>query len=101
MQTQTTNSDPCMDVSGHQRAVLEMKEVLALRLPSFYRCALRLLGNAADAEDAVQEALFGRVPTYRPIQGAIADDYLADHDCPQLRAYAIAQTAPPDSLTFG
>ena len=57
MQTQTTNSDPCIDVSGHQRAVLEMKEVLALRLPSFHRCALRLLGKAADAEDAVQEAL--------------------------------------------
>jgi RNA polymerase sigma-70 factor, ECF subfamily len=57
MQTQTTNSDPCMDVSGHQGAVLEMKEVLSLRLPSFYRCALRVLGNAADAEDAVQEAL--------------------------------------------
>jgi len=34
-----------------------MKEVLALRLPYFYRCALRVLGNAADAEDAVQEAL--------------------------------------------
>jgi RNA polymerase sigma-70 factor (ECF subfamily) len=46
-----------MDVSGHQRAVLEMKEVLSLRLPSLYRCALRVLGNAADAEDAVQEAL--------------------------------------------
>jgi RNA polymerase sigma-70 factor, ECF subfamily len=56
MQTQPT-SDPCLDVSGHQSAVLEMKEVLSLRLPSFYRCALRLLGNAADAEDAVQEAL--------------------------------------------
>src|ERR1700691_908892 len=48
---------PAMDVSGHRRAVLEMKEVLSLRSPSFYRCALRLLGNAADAEDAVQEAL--------------------------------------------
>ena len=46
-----------MDVSGHESAVLEMKEVLSLRLPSFYRCALRILGNAADAEDAVQEAL--------------------------------------------
>ena len=57
MQTQTTNNDPCMDVSGHQSAVLEMKEVLSLRLRSFYRCALRLLGNAADAEDAVQEAV--------------------------------------------
>jgi RNA polymerase sigma-70 factor, ECF subfamily len=57
MRTQCTNSDPRIDVSGHQSAVLEMKEVVSLRLPSFYRCALRLLGNAADAEDAVQEAL--------------------------------------------
>jgi RNA polymerase sigma-70 factor, ECF subfamily len=46
-----------MDGSNRQSAVLEMKEVLSLRLPYFYRCALRLLGNAADAEDAVQEAL--------------------------------------------
>lgn len=57
MQTQTTNGDPCVDVSAHQIAVLEMKEVLSLRLPSFYRYAFRLLGNAADAEDAVQEAV--------------------------------------------
>jgi RNA polymerase sigma-70 factor, ECF subfamily len=61
MQTQTTNSDLRGDVSAHQGAVLdavlEMKDVLSLRLPSFYRCALRLLGNSADAEDAVQEAL--------------------------------------------
>jgi RNA polymerase sigma-70 factor, ECF subfamily len=57
MQTQTTSSDRCMDVSSHQSAVLEMKEVLSLRWPFFYRSALRLLGNAADAEDAVQEAL--------------------------------------------
>jgi RNA polymerase sigma-70 factor (ECF subfamily) len=57
MQIQTTNSHLCMDVSGDRGAVLEMKEVLSLRLPSFYRCALRLLGNTADAEDAVQEAL--------------------------------------------
>jgi RNA polymerase sigma-70 factor (ECF subfamily) len=34
-----------------------MEEVLAHRLPSFYRTAYRFLGNAADAEDAVQEAL--------------------------------------------
>jgi len=57
MQTQTTNHNSCTDVSGHQGAVLEMQEVLSLRLPFFFRCALRLLGNAADAEDAVQEAL--------------------------------------------
>jgi RNA polymerase sigma-70 factor (ECF subfamily) len=57
METESTHSDPSVDVSDHQSAVLEMKEVLSLRLPSLYRCALRLLGNAADAEDAVQEAL--------------------------------------------
>ena len=56
MQTQTTHR-PGMEVSGRQGAVLEMKEVLSLRLPSFYRCALRVLGNPDDAEDAVQEAL--------------------------------------------
>jgi DNA-directed RNA polymerase specialized sigma24 family protein len=38
-------------------ATLELQAVLSLRLVSFYRCALRILGNAADAEDAVQEAL--------------------------------------------
>lgn len=36
---------------------LELQEVLSLRLPSFYRCAFRLVGNAADAEDVVQDAL--------------------------------------------
>ena len=46
-----------MSVSGHESAVLEMQEILSRRWPSFYRCALRLLGNAADAEDAVQEGL--------------------------------------------
>jgi hypothetical protein len=53
----TTNSDPSLEAPGHQTAVLQMKEVLSLRLPSLYRCALGLLGNAADAEDAAHEAL--------------------------------------------
>jgi RNA polymerase sigma-70 factor (ECF subfamily) len=57
MPTQPPNTDPCMEVSGNQSAILEMKKVLSLRWSSFYRCALRILGNAADAEDAVQEAL--------------------------------------------
>jgi RNA polymerase sigma factor (sigma-70 family) len=34
-----------------------LNNMISLRLPSFYRCALRFLGNAADAEDAVQETL--------------------------------------------
>src|ERR1700724_606784 len=35
----------------------EMQDVLARNMPSFYRRAYRYLGNAADAEDAVQDAL--------------------------------------------
>jgi len=35
----------------------EMQDVLAHHLPAFYRKAYRHLGNAADAEDAVQDAL--------------------------------------------
>src|ERR1700721_765488 len=55
---QTTKADLYTEGSDHKNAILEMQEVLSLRLPSFYRCARRVLGNAADAEDAVQEGLF-------------------------------------------
>ncbi len=37
--------------------VQEFHEALARHLPSFHRMAFRKLGNAADAEDAVQDAL--------------------------------------------
>ena len=46
-----------LDRVDRRTAALELQAVLSLRLPSFYRRALRLLGNTADAEDAVQEAL--------------------------------------------
>jgi RNA polymerase sigma-70 factor (ECF subfamily) len=45
------------DVADDHSAARELQKVLSLSLPSFYRCALRLLGNKADAEDVVQEAL--------------------------------------------
>ena len=35
----------------------QMLHVLSSRLPSLYRRAYKLLGNKADAEDAVQDAL--------------------------------------------
>jgi len=50
-------NDQCLEAFDHQIAARKLQDVLSLRLPSFYRCAFLLLGNAADAEDAVQEAL--------------------------------------------
>ena len=47
------------DEADGQSAARELQKVLSLSSPSFYRRALRLLGNRADAEDAVQEALLG------------------------------------------
>jgi RNA polymerase sigma-70 factor (ECF subfamily) len=38
-------------------AARELQNVLSRRLPSFYKVAYRFMGNAADAEDAVQDAL--------------------------------------------
>jgi RNA polymerase sigma-70 factor (ECF subfamily) len=40
-----------------EKGVQEMEDALSRYLPSFYRNAYRYLGNVADAEDAVQDAL--------------------------------------------
>ncbi len=53
----STENDQCLESVDHQCAARKLQDVLSLRLPFFYCCAFRLLGNAADAEDAVQEAL--------------------------------------------
>jgi RNA polymerase sigma factor (sigma-70 family) len=45
------------DLLSGERPARELHDVLASRLPSLHRSAYRLLGNAADAEDAVQDAL--------------------------------------------
>ena len=50
-------NDQRLEAFDYQSATRKLQDVLSLRMPSFYRCAFRLLGNAADAEDAVQEAL--------------------------------------------
>jgi RNA polymerase sigma-70 factor (ECF subfamily) len=52
-----TENDQCLELVDHQSAAQQLQDVLSLRLSFFYRCAFRLLGNAADVEDAVQEAL--------------------------------------------
>ncbi len=50
-------SEQHLDFYNRERQVDEMREILSRRLPAFYRAAYRHLGNAADAEDAVQDAL--------------------------------------------
>jgi RNA polymerase sigma-70 factor, ECF subfamily len=56
--TESNNgSEQRLDVRVFERETQEMQEVLTRSLPSLYRRAYRYLGNAADAEDAVQDAL--------------------------------------------
>src|ERR1700690_1716855 len=45
------------DRSSNDKTAREMDAVFSDQWPSFYRTAFRHLGNAADAEDAVQDAL--------------------------------------------
>lgn len=43
-------------VPAYQEEIQQLTNLITSRLPSFTRIALRLLGNVADAEDAVQDA---------------------------------------------
>jgi RNA polymerase sigma-70 factor (ECF subfamily) len=46
-----------VDVHINEKETRQMQDVLSRSLPLFYRKAYRQLGNTADAEDAVQDAL--------------------------------------------
>jgi RNA polymerase sigma-70 factor (ECF subfamily) len=50
-------SEQRLNVRIREKETQEMQDVLSRYLPSFYRRAYRYLGNAVDAEDAVQNAL--------------------------------------------
>jgi len=45
------------ETPNQEKAAQQLEQILASGLPPLYRRAYRILGNAADAEDAVQEAL--------------------------------------------
>src|ERR1700685_282136 len=45
------------ELSPHDLRRQEMNAVVSRHFPSFYRQAIRYLGNASDAEDAVQDAM--------------------------------------------
>ncbi len=55
-------------LNGHGQAQ-ELRSILSSRLPAFYSSAYRLLGNAADAEDAVQDALLAAYKHLDQFQG--------------------------------
>jgi RNA polymerase sigma-70 factor (ECF subfamily) len=46
-----------LEAADYESAVRKLEQLLSCRLPYFYGIANRFLGNAADAEDAVQDAL--------------------------------------------
>jgi DNA-directed RNA polymerase specialized sigma24 family protein len=64
-----TQNAQYLDVADDQSAARDLQRVRSLSSPSFYRCALRLLGNRADAEDAVQEALLAAHKHLRQFRG--------------------------------
>ena len=45
------------EIPSEEGAAQQLEQILASGLPSLYRRAYRILGNAADAEDALQDAL--------------------------------------------
>ena len=56
-----TGSVPLVEVGNGDSADEEMIQAFSRRRASFLRSAYRFLGNAADAEDAVQEALLSAI----------------------------------------
>jgi RNA polymerase sigma-70 factor (ECF subfamily) len=58
-----------LEVLNGQEPVHELRSILSTRLPAFYSSAYRLLGNAADAEDAVQDALLAAYKHLDQFQG--------------------------------
>jgi RNA polymerase sigma-70 factor (ECF subfamily) len=64
-QTYAGTYDACI---GETRT-REMRDVLSRYLPSFYRAAYRHLGNMADAEDVVQDALLSAYRHLDQFQG--------------------------------
>ncbi len=45
------------EIANEGKAAQQLEQILASGLPPLYRRAYRILGNATDAEDAVQDAL--------------------------------------------
>lgn len=58
-----------LEVMHCDGAAKELRGMLSANLPSFYRSAYRVLGNPADAEDAVQDAMLAAYKHLDQFQG--------------------------------
>jgi RNA polymerase sigma-70 factor, ECF subfamily len=58
-----------LEALNGQGPAQELRRIVSTRLPALYRSAYRLLGNAADAEDAVQDALLAAYKHLDQFQG--------------------------------
>ncbi len=69
------------EIRGEGGPAKRWEQVFASSLPALYRRAYRMLGNAADAEDAVQDALLAAYTHLYPprsVQRGVSDLYVAD-----------------------
>jgi RNA polymerase sigma-70 factor, ECF subfamily len=55
--TESVGREGQTDFSIRENGIREMQDILSRYRPQFYRSAYRQLGNSADAEDAVQDAM--------------------------------------------
>jgi hypothetical protein len=68
--TSTHEAGELEEIGGEEGAAQQLEQILASGPPPLYRRAYRILGNTADAEDAVQ---------VRQPQPVSAAERLADH----------------------
>src|SRR5246127_4129795 len=57
------------EIPNEGKAAQQLEQILASGLPPLYRRAYRILGNAADAEDAVQDALLAAYTHFDQFRG--------------------------------
>src|ERR1700682_5130575 len=86
-----------LDIPAPEKETREPQDVFSRYLPLLYRTAYRYLGNAADAEDAVQDALLSAYKHLDSVQRAGANVDVARCHRQQLCSDAVAEKATADS----
>ena len=67
--TEEVGRERQMDFNIRETRISEMQDVVTRHLPRFYRSAYRQLGNAADADDAVQDAMLAAYKHFDQFRG--------------------------------